>query len=104
MGGGGLFHREARRWRGRRKKGFPPLDIFSGYGVISGMNDYLAWILAGLGLALFLEGSPYFLFPTKMRSWLRLITTEATDRQMRNAGLLGILLGSALVCLATLIE
>lgn len=68
------------------------------------MNNYLAWILAGLGLALFLEGSPYFLFPAKMRSWLRLIVSEATDRQMRNAGLGGVILGLILVGLAASIR
>lgn len=64
------------------------------------MNNYLAWILAGLGLALFLEGSPYFLFPAKMRSWLRMIAAEATDKQMRGAGLAGILIGVVLVWLS----
>ena len=69
-------------------------------GILAAMNDYLAWILAGLGLALFLEGTPYFLFPAKMRSWLELIATQITDKQLRQAGLAGAVIGLALVWLS----
>ena len=68
------------------------------------MNDYLAWILAGLGLALLLEGTPYFLFPAKMRSWLELIATHITDKQMRQAGLAGAVVGLVLVWLSFFIR
>ena len=68
------------------------------------MNDYLTWILAGLGLALLLEGTPYFLFPTKMRSWLMMIATQITDRQLRRAGLAGAAGGLILVWLSFLVR
>ena len=68
------------------------------------MNDYLAWILAGLGLSLFLEGTPYFLFPAKMRSWLELIATQITDTQLRRAGLAGAFVGLVLVWLSFLVN
>ena len=67
------------------------------------MNDYLTWILAGLGLALLLEGTPYFLFPTKMRSWLMIIATQITDTQLRRAGLAGAVIGVILVWLSSLV-
>ncbi len=66
------------------------------------MNNYLAWILAGLGLALLLEGTPYLLFPSKMRSWLQMLATQVTDTQLRRAGLAGALLGLGLVWLSHL--
>ncbi len=64
------------------------------------MNDYLVWILAALGLALLLESTPYFLFPTKMRSWLLLIATQITDKQLSRAGLAGAVAGLGLVWLS----
>ncbi len=63
-------------------------------------SSYLAWILAGLGLAFLLEGTPYFLFPSKMRSWLLMIATQITDTQLRRAGLAGAVAGLALVWLS----
>ncbi len=67
------------------------------------MNNYLAWILAGLGLAFLLEGTPYFLFPAKMRSWLLMIATQITDTQLRRAGLAGAVIGVILVWLSSLV-
>ena len=68
------------------------------------MNDYLVWILAALGLALLLEGTPYFLFPVKMRSWLLLIATQITDKQLARAGLAAAVAGLGLVCLSYLLR
>lgn len=68
------------------------------------MDNYLAWILAGLGLAFLLEGSPYLLFPAKMRSWLLTIATQSTDVQLRRAGLIGAVAGLVLVWLSTLAQ
>ena len=68
------------------------------------MNNYLAWILAGLGLAFLLEGTPYFLFPAKMRSWLLMIATQITDKQLRQAGLAGAVAGLVLVWLSFFIN
>ena len=68
------------------------------------MNNYLAWILAGLGLAFLLEGTPYFLFPAKMRSWLLMIATQITDTQLRRAGLAGAAGGLIVVWLSFLVR
>ncbi len=68
------------------------------------MSTYLAWILAGLGLALFIEGTPYFLFPTKMRSWLITIARQTSDRQLRHVGLGAVVLGLILVWLSLLLK
>ena len=63
------------------------------------MNSYLPWILSGLGLALFLEGSPYFLFPGRMRK--RLVSMSELPRStLRWSGLAEALIGAFLVWLA----
>ena len=67
------------------------------------MDNYFAWILAGLGLAFLLESTPYFLFPTKMRSWLLMIATQVTDKQLRQAALAGLIVGLGLVWLSYVI-
>ena len=61
--------------------------------------QYLSWILSGLGLALFLEGSPYFLFPGKMRRRL-VYMSELPVGTLRWSGMVEALLGVFLVGLA----
>ncbi len=61
--------------------------------------QYLPWILSGLGLALFLEGSPYFLFPARMRKRLASIS-ELPSSTLRWSGLVEALIGVVLVGLA----
>lgn len=61
--------------------------------------EYLAWILSGLGLALFLEGSPFFLFPGAMRKKLAQMSELPSDT-LRWAGLVEVLIGVFLVGLA----
>lgn len=55
--------------------------------------------LSALGLALVLEGAPYFLAPEKMRESLRLLA-EQSPALLRFAGLAGMLLGLLLCYLA----
>jgi len=61
--------------------------------------QYLPWILSGLGLALFLEGSPYFLFPGRMRKRLASMS-ELPPSTLRWSGLVESLIGVILVALA----
>lgn len=61
--------------------------------------QYLAWVLSGLGLALFLEGSPYFLFPGRMRKRLASMS-ELPHNTLRWSGLVEALIGVILVGLA----
>ena len=63
------------------------------------MNSYLPWILSGLGLALFLEGSPYVLFPGRMRKRLAYMS-EMPRSTLRWSGLAEALIGAFLVWLA----
>ena len=61
--------------------------------------QYLPWILSGLGLALFLEGSPYLLVPARMRKRLASIS-ELPSSTLRWSGLVEALIGVVLVGLA----
>ena len=52
--------------------------------------------LSALGLALILEGIPYFAFPEKIKGWLvRVMGTPAS--QLRRLGLLTILIGAIII-------
>ena len=61
--------------------------------------QFLPWILSGLGLALFLEGSPYFLFPGRMRKRL-VYMSELPVNTLRISGIVEALIGVGLVGLA----
>ena len=61
--------------------------------------QFLPWILSGLGLALFLEGSPYFLFPGRMRKRLAYMS-ELPVSTLRWSGIIEALIGVLLVGLA----
>ena len=55
--------------------------------------------LSALGLALILEGAPYFLAPEKMQGTLRLIV-EQSPSMLRFAGLVAMLVGLSICYLA----
>ena len=57
-------------------------------------------LLAGLGIALFLEGLPYFVSPPLMRRYLATMTTVG-DGTLRAAGLLSMAGGLFVAWLAT---
>ncbi len=60
------------------------------------MHSSLGFFVAALGLALILEGLPYFLFAERMPSVLRLLA-EREPASLRRMGALVILLGLVLV-------
>ncbi len=63
------------------------------------MDSYVPWILSGLGLALFLEGCPYFLFPARMRKRL-LQLGELSRNTLRWSGFAEAAIGIFLVWLS----
>lgn len=65
------------------------------------MKLYLPWILSGLGLALFLEGSPCFLFPDRMKNLLK-VMSNLPDNTLRWSGFAEVCAGALLVWLAFL--
>jgi uncharacterized protein YjeT (DUF2065 family) len=60
------------------------------------------WTLffAGLGLAMFIEGMPYFVSPRSMRRFLALVQ-ETSDPALRTAGFVMMVTGLVVVFLAT---
>jgi len=57
-------------------------------------------LLAGLGIALFLEGLPYFVSPPAMRRWLAAVA-ETSDAAMRAVGFTAMAAGLLLAWIAT---
>jgi uncharacterized protein YjeT (DUF2065 family) len=56
--------------------------------------------LAGLGLAMFIEGTPYFVSPRAMRRFLAVVQ-ETSDGAMRAAGIVLMITGLVVVYFAT---
>jgi hypothetical protein len=63
------------------------------------MEFTLPLILAAIGLALLLEGCPYFLWAEKMPKYLRMMA-EQSPGSLRMVGLLAMLIGLGLLFLA----
>jgi hypothetical protein len=56
----------------------------------------MAYFLSVLGLALIIEGIPYFAFPGKMKSWMEQIQ-KMPDRVLRMFGLAAMTIGLMLI-------
>jgi len=56
----------------------------------------MAYFLSVLGLALIIEGIPYFAFPGKMKSWMEQIQ-KMPDRVLRIFGLAAMTIGLMLI-------
>ena len=57
-------------------------------------------LFLGLGMAVFLEGLPYFVSPPAMRRYMDVISSM-TDRALRTIGLTMMIVGLAVAYLAT---
>lgn len=61
-----------------------------------GMEFDLELLLAGVGLAMILEGAPYFLFAEKMPAMLRFMASQSPGT-LRAMGLLAMIVGMVLI-------
>ena len=59
----------------------------------------MVFVLTILGVILILEGLPYFAFPTKVKEWA-LMMQDLSGRSLRVMGLVSMVTGLVLLCLA----